>query len=259
VAPGSPWATAVDRFTRAVATRPTVIENYTPFGAAFNGPRACAVEQRGALPLIQWNPRHASMADIAAGRWDRYLISYAHAVRDFHDPVVLSFAHEMNGHWFPWGYTHTSPAVFVAAWRHVHRVISAAGARNIIWLWNINRDIHRSQPAVISPPREWWPGQSYVDWAGIDAYFNRPADTFASVFRVTLAALRRLTPAPVLITETAVGPGPQQAAQIGSLFAGVRAHPGVLGFVWFDLNRRQHWHLENRPVATAAFKREAAR
>jgi hypothetical protein len=97
-----------------------------------------------------------------------------------------------------------------------------------------------------------------VDWVGIDAYFNRPADTFASVFRVTLAALRRLTPAPVLITETAVGPGPEQAAQIGSLFTGLRAHPGVLGFVWFDLNRRQHWHLENRPVATAAFKREAA-
>lgn len=256
-APGAPWQADVAQFTRAAGTRPSVIENYTAFGSAFNAVRACEVIRLGALPLIQWNPRHASMAAIAAGRYDAYLSSYAKAVRDFHGQVVLSFAHEMNGKWFSWGYTHTRPTVFIAAWRHVHDLFARAAVRNVIWLWNVNRDIHRSHPAVVSPPAQWWPGSRYVNWAGIDAYFNNPADTFASVFNVTLTALRRLTHDPVLITETAAGPGPQQGRQIRSLFAGVAKAPGVLGFVWFDLDRRQQWHIENRPAALAVFRREA--
>jgi hypothetical protein len=257
-APGTPWAASVGRFTRAAGITPSVIENYTPFGGPFEAVRVCEVIRLGALPLIQWNPRHAGMAAIAAGRYDRYLDGYARAVRAFHDPVILSFAHEMNGKWFPWGYTHTSPAVFIAAWRHVHDVFTRTGARNVIWLWNVNRDIHRSHPDVVSPPAQWWPGSRYVNWAGIDAYFNNPSDTFSSVFGVTLAALHRFTHDPVLITETAAGPGPAQARQIRSLFAGVAHTPGMLGFVWFDLPGRQDWHLENRPGAAAAFA-DAAR
>ena len=44
----------------------------------------------------------------------------------------------MNGTWYSWGYRHTSPAVFVAAWRHIVTVFRAAGARNVTWLWTIN-------------------------------------------------------------------------------------------------------------------------
>ncbi|MCW2901488.1 MAG: Beta-mannanase-like protein [Streptosporangiaceae bacterium] len=254
-APGAPWQADVAQFTRAAGGRPTVIENYTRFGTPFDAARACEVTRDGALPLVQMNPTGTSMAAIAAGRYDRYLASYARAVRAYRDPLVLSFAHEMNGKWFSWGYTHTSPATFIAAWRHVHDVFTRAGARNVIWLWNVNRDIHRSQPTVVSPPADWWPGSRYVTWVGIDAYFNNPSDTFRSVFAVTLTALRHFTHDPVLITETAVGPGPEQARQIGSLFAGVRHTPGVLGFVWFDQDRRQKWHLEDRPPAAAAFRR----
>lgn len=257
-APGAPWQADVAQFTRAAGTRPTVIENYTRFGTPFDEGRACEVTRDGALPLVQINPTKTSMEAIAAGRYDSYLDSYAKAVRAYRDPLVLSFAHEMNGKWFPWGYTHTTPAVFIAAWRHVHDLFTQAGAHNVIWLWNVNRDIHRSQPSVVSPPADWWPGSRYVTWVGIDAYFNQPTDTFESVFGVTLTALRQFTHKPVLITETAVGPGPQQGRQIRSLFTGVTMTPGVLGFVWFDLDRRQRWHIENRPAAIAAFRQESA-
>ena len=37
-----------------------------------------------------------------------------------------------------WGYRHTSPAAFVAAWRHVVNVFRAQGAYNVTWLWTIN-------------------------------------------------------------------------------------------------------------------------
>ena len=77
------------------------------------------------MPLVQMNPTKTSVAAIAAGRYDSYLTDYAKAVRAYHRPVILSFGHEMNGHWYTWGYTHTSPKIFVAAWRHIVTVFRA--------------------------------------------------------------------------------------------------------------------------------------
>ncbi len=59
-------------------------------------------------------------------------------MRAYRHPVILSFGHEMNGYWYSWGYRHTSPAMFVAAWRHIVTLFRAAGARNVTWLWTVN-------------------------------------------------------------------------------------------------------------------------
>ena len=79
------------------------------------------------MPLVQIEPTGVSLAAIASGRYDTYLRSYAAAVKAFGGQVILSFGHEMNGYWYSWGYRHTSPAVFVAAWRHIVTVFRAAG------------------------------------------------------------------------------------------------------------------------------------
>ena len=73
---------------------------------------AKTVANDGAIPLVQLNPTHASVAAIAAGRYDGYLTAYAESIRSYHRPVILSFGHEMNGYWYKWGYTHTSPTDF---------------------------------------------------------------------------------------------------------------------------------------------------
>ena len=82
--------------------------------------------------------RTVSIAGIAAGRYDGYLSAYAEAVRAYRHPVILSFGHEMNGWWSTWGYTHTSPATFVAAWRHIVTLFRDLGAGNVTWLWTVN-------------------------------------------------------------------------------------------------------------------------
>jgi Glycosyl hydrolase family 26 len=257
VAPGAPWRSSALQFAAATSAHLGTVEDYTLFGAPFDQTRACQVTQLGAVPLIQILPRDVSLAAIAGGRYDGYLNTYARAVRAFKDPVILSFAHEMNARWWPWGYQHTRPAVFIAAWRHVWTVFAQAGAGNVTWLWNINRNPNPGQ-VTISPAQQWWPGARYVNWVGIDAYFNTPADTFTSVFGATLASVQQITSDPVLITETAIAPGPQEGTQIRSLFAGVTAAPGMLGFVWFDLNRREAWRLENSPAGLAVFRAAAS-
>lgn len=253
LAPSTPWQAGVARFEKVTRVRPQLVVSYVPFGSPFDPERACQVARSGALLMIQMNPRHAGLGAIAAGRYDSYLNRYAKAVRALDVPLVYSFAHEMNGPWFPWGYRHTAPATFIAAWRHIHRVFARAGARNVIWCWNVNRNGYI--PGAVSPARWWWPGRRYVDWVGVDAYFMRPADTFATVFGTTFADIRQFTRKPILITETAVPPGPQQTAQIASLFAGIRLSQGIIGFVWFDTNGRARWHLEPRPSGVAAFRR----
>ena len=46
--------------------------------------------------------------------------------------------------------------------------------------------------------------------------------------------------------------------QVRELFAGVKAEPDVLGFVWFDYDKagvgRDDWRIEDDPAALAAFR-----
>ena len=58
---------------------------------------------------MQIDPTNISLAKIADGGYDSYLLSFANAVAAFRHSVIISFGHEMNGYWYSWGY-HTSPA-----------------------------------------------------------------------------------------------------------------------------------------------------
>jgi hypothetical protein len=205
-----------------------------------------------AVPLVQMDPTGAGLAAIASGKYDAYLRSFAAAVRAFGGRVILSFGHEMNGNWYSWGYRHTSPGVFVATWRHIVTVFRAAGAGNVTWLWTVNVMQPRQH---IPSPRRWWPGGSYVDWVGIDGYYLKPSWTFAALFGPTIRAVRALTLAPILISETSAMPGAGKPAKIADLFAGVRAY-GLLGFVWFNASKHPDWSI-NGPAAAAAFRRGA--
>lgn len=252
LAPGEPWGSSVLAFTGATGVRPAILEDYQLFGQPFDQGRACHETQMGAVPLIQMLPRRYGLAAIAAGRYDSYLDSYAGAVASFKDPVIISFAHEMNAVWWPWGYGFDTPKIFKAAWRHIVTLFRDDGATNVTWMWDVNKDALPGQ-ITVTPPAEWWPGGRYVGLVGIDGYFNTPADTFSDVFAPTLASIRAFTRKPVVIAETATAPSPVQATQIDSLFAGVRASD-IAGFIWFDIDSREAWHIEGRPAADAAFR-----
>jgi mannan endo-1,4-beta-mannosidase len=210
------------------------------------------VANNGAVPLVQLDPKDVSIAAIASGHYDSYLITYAEAVRAYRHPVILSFGHEMNGYWYSWGYHHTSPVLFVAAWRHIVNLFRALGVRNVTWMWTINT-VH--QHANVPSPGPWWPGGSYVNWVGIDGYYFNSSSTFASLFGPTIAAVRALTRDPILISETAAATSAGQPAKIADLFAGIRLY-GLLGFVWFNAVHVQDWRLSS-PAAFAAFRQAA--
>lgn len=257
-APGS--YTGINQFAQAIGRQPNVVLYYSQWFEPFNIGFAVTAAKHGAVTLVQIAPRNISLESIVSGRYDAYLRSYASAVKAFGTQVILSFGHEMNGYWNSWGYTHTPPAVFVAAWRHIVTVFRGQRTKNVTWLWTVNII---GVPNVIPEPSPWWPGNSYVDWVGIDGYYWNSTMEFASVFGPTIGDLRELTSDPILIAETGAAPSAGQSVKIADLFAGVRTF-GLLGFVYFNANgvnattpgETVDWRLSNS-AALAALRREA--
>lgn len=256
--PGSPgsWS-QVTEFTSATGIEPGIVVYYSPWDDPFAASFAQTAWDHGAYVLVQLQPNGVTLASVAAGGSDAYLRAYAGAVVAFGHPVILSFGHEMNGTWYSWGEGHTSPATFVAAWRHVVQVFRAAGAANVTWLWTVN-----SVDGASSSLLQWWPGAAWVNWTGIDGYYFRTTDTFGSVFGTTIADIRAFSSAPLLIAETAVGTTTDRESQIDALFSGVRSER-LAGLVWFDAAQHaglyhQDWRLEDDPAALAAFTAAAA-
>jgi hypothetical protein len=247
----------VSEFGNAVGRPPNVVLQFADWGSPFPEPFAAMLRAHDAEPLIQLEPSDISLASITDGSDDWYLKSYAEQLRQFGSPVILSFAPEPNGNWYPWGWTRLSPAAYVAAWQHVVSSLRRFGATNVTWLWTVNVTYTGAGPLA-----DYWPGNAYVDWVGIDGYFTMPDDTFSSVFSPTIAAVQALTAKPILLSETAVGQVAGQARVIPGIFTGIHGNH-LLGLVWFDQAQddgiyHQDWRLEDSPAGIDAFRQGLA-
>ena len=252
--PGSPGTyQPMAGFAKAAGRQPDIVGYFSGWTQPFATSFAERARGHGAVTIVQIDPTYANVPQIAAGVYDGYLRSYADSVRDFGHPVIIGFGHEMNAPWYSWGYGQVPPATFVAAWRHVVTLFRGQGANNVTWLWTLQADTSSTGPA-----RSWWPGANYVTWVGIDGYYYRRSDTFASVFGRTISEVREFTAKPILLSETAVGPRAGQASKIRNLFSGMRRH-ATLGLVWFDMAQHQgiyhqDWRIEDNAEAETAFR-----
>jgi hypothetical protein len=247
----------IQNFATQVNQQPQIDLVYSAWNEPFPTGFAIRATQHGAAPFIQIMPRHILFAAIAQGRYDSWLRSYAAQVRSYGEHVALSFAPEMNGWWYTWGWKHTDPKTWIAAWRHVVTVFRLAGATNVTWIWTVNRGVPGRTPNIA----RYWPGGQYVTWVGIDGYYFRRNATFGKVFDDTIGQIRRLTHKPILLSEAAVGPRAGQARSIPDLFAGIMAHH-LIGLIWFDVHQNagiyhQDWTLHSA-AAIAAFRRGVA-
>jgi Glycosyl hydrolase family 26 len=254
-AKGSPVSYApMKAFAAATGAHLNLALYYSGWYEKFQSTFATQAKDNNAIPFIQIDPTGIQFEAIVSGAYDKYLETIATDIAGYgartNQGVIIGFGHEMNGRWFPWGYKHVAPALFVAAWRHIVNVFRQQGADDVTWLWTVNivNPVHNEIPS----PTPWWPGGSYVTWVGIDGYYLKSSWTFASLFGPTINIVRSLTLDPILISETAASPAVGQPAKIRDLFAGVRAY-GLLGFVWFDGKGTQEYSLKT-PAALAAFR-----
>ena len=106
-------------------------------------------------------------------------------------PIILRFAHEMNGSWYAWG---QDPAAFIAAFRSIAAAVhERAPGVAMLWAPNTGRGYpfsggaHAAVPgsaataaldtnhdgilsAADDPYAPYWPGDDAVDWVGMSIY-----------------------------------------------------------------------------------------
>ncbi len=253
---GAPASLGPVKTFAAAARRPNLIGQYVAWNTSFDARAVRQAWSYGALYYMAWEPYGTTIADIAAGGSNAYITKFATAVRALNLPIAISFGHEMNGNWYPWGTTGATPAEFVAAWRLIHGLFTGVGATNVIWVWNPN-DIFPVPQVQLRP---YWPGNAYVNWVGITGYFATTGpQTWATLFNPTMREIRQFTNEPFLIAETSVATSPAEVSCVNSLVRGVRRHQDVLGLIWFDYDKAGvDWRIESRPTVQAAFDHDAA-
>lgn len=138
------------------------------------------IDRLGSVPMVTWEPwvtdfdpsirtnlppkeerEYASLASIARGDYDFYIVPWAQAAARFGKPMFLRWAHEMNDPYrYPWGPQNGNrPEDFIAAWRRVHQLFQKMSATNVLWVWS---------PHISMPWFEYYyPGEDYVDWVGL--------------------------------------------------------------------------------------------
>ncbi|MGA8718497.1 MAG: glycosyl hydrolase [Solirubrobacteraceae bacterium] len=223
-----------------------------------------ATERRGSTPEITWEPWDASkglyksqpryrLSNIIDGKFDPYIRAWAKSLAAWKHPVLLRFAQEMDGNWFPWDdYANSNhPGQFVQAWRHVHDIFQHAGATNVKWVWS---------PAFARSTAQF-PGTAYVNVTattcqnGGRPLFARGWQTFAQGCGNAIDRLHTLEPGlPIQLAETATAEqGGNKAHWIGNMWSYLAARPYVTSMIWFNLVKEANWRIDSTPSAERAF------
>lgn len=264
-AAGMAATTEIDATSKLVGEQPSLILSYKDFQQPAPVAELDAATVRGAIPIVSWEPWAAgggtvqpayTLAAIAAGNFDAYIRQWGAGLAAWGKPVMLRFAHEMNGDWYPWCETinGNQPGDYIRAWQHVHDVVSAAGAFNVTWVWAPNAGGPGDMAAM-------YPGDGYVDVLGLDAYNWGTTRSWSSwqspdaVYGYWLDQLRVTAPGKqIILTETAsTETGGSKADWNTSLVPYLSGQPDVTGFIWFNLNKETDWRIESSTASSSAF------
>jgi beta-mannanase len=155
--------------------------------------------------------------------------------------VLLAFAHEMQGNWYPWGAAvhGNTPADYIAAYRHVHDRFAKAGVKNVQWVWTPTADPEQAFPSL----DKFYPGDNYTDWLGVDVYNDaaaqfhhswRPLSQLLAPAYQRLAGLHQTKPM-ILVEWASVEKGGDKGAWIRDAGRSLPTQfPRVRAAVWFS-------------------------
>ncbi len=252
-----PWH--VDEWARSVGAEPQLLAKFEAFSNnrtidGFLGEAQRRGFRRVMVSWEPWRPVPTSLGtlaqfqpqpgyrngDIVRGLQDVYISRFAASLAKFPGQVDLSWAHEMNGRWYPWSH---GPAGYRTAWRRIVGLFDRVGARNVRFVWSVNPNLFQSPAAWQRVTRRYWPGSPYVDSVGMTMIdFGGEKDYRVARFVPRLAALRRSYGKPIVLTEV-------NTAQRGRVrwlrdFRRLLARtPAISAVYWSQLPSRGTTHL----------------
>ena len=235
------------------------------------------LKPEGRVIEVGWIPSQASLDDIINGALDNYLEKWFADARNLGEPIFLRFASEMNGDWVNYGGWQNGGSVstelgwqatekYKAAWRHVHDIARQMRACNVAFVWAPNYNSVPS-PNVNWPQYAWndwrnyYPGDDYVDWVGIDLYDywgENPQGQIRPFYQEY--APRK----PIILAETAGHDDPavnaNKARYISQLFNAMESEfPCIKAFVWFNYHQSGYnWRMEETTASLTNYQNRVA-
>ena len=180
----------------------------------------------GGIPMVTWNCG-AKDSNVIGGRYDSQIDSVAAKLAQFQLPVFLRWFPDPNA-------TGTAclakggAAGYVAAYRHIHDRLVAAGATNVSFVWSVDT----TTPQASQSWSNFYPGAQYVDWIGADGYATSSStESAANDFGTWYADFS--AEKPLMISQTAAIPA-LQAQYIEQLSTVPLQFPQVRAVVYFD-------------------------
>ncbi|MGW8812453.1 glycoside hydrolase family 26 protein [Gordonia terrae] len=222
----------------------------------------------GATPILTlepWRPDsdpvqpEYSLAALLAGRHDADLARWASQLGAWGKDILLRFAQEMNGPWYPWsiGVNQNTSSEYREVWARMHQILREK-APNVRFVWAPN--------AITEGTSDFagcYPGADKVDFLGLDGYnFGAsPGHTWQSagkLFGRSIVELERLDARlPILVTEVGCAEGEtaeSKARWIEDFFGVMEKSQRVEGFVWFQMDKERDWRFNSTVGSTEAFR-----
>ncbi len=268
----SALAAAVTDRERATDRRLDIVHTYHRWFDSFPTATERAIATSGHLLFLNWEPVDAggvamSWAAIAAGSHDREIRALGARLKAFGRPVLLSFSHEPEASYPAHG---GSASDFVAAFRHVHDLVGAAGASQVRWVWNT---MGLADPVWRGRYRQLYPGDRYVDWIAWDPYNwadcrQRDWQSFAQTVTPFYQWLEAngFGNKPFMLAEFGSVEQPGQAGRKADWFTQIPAALAHLSnlkaLVYFDLPRPPancDWQISTSPESAAGYRAAAQR
>jgi beta-mannanase len=256
---GSNFPADIDSYSNVSGSKPDLVEWFQSFDEPLYWPNQQAgIDARGVTPVITWSPdSDFSMSSLLAGGYDSYLTTQARSARAWARPIMIRLFHEMNGNWTSYGFGSTTPAQFIAGWRHVVNIFRQAGATNVSWVWCPN--IYGF--GQVTPFDAYYPGDAYVDWTGLDGYnYTNAWRSFSDLFGASYADITRLTGKPLMVAEWgSTESGGSKAAWITAAFSQLAtAMPRIRAMVAFSAVADDDFRVNSSSTSLAAYRSAVA-
>jgi mannan endo-1,4-beta-mannosidase len=222
-----------------------------------------AIAQAGSVPYITWEPwdpnrgSESIMADIVSGKYDALIDDWAAAIRSLDVSVVIRFAHEMNGGWYPWS---SDPRLYKQVFQYVVDRFRSNKTMNVSWVFAPNRD----DGGTGRNYQDYYPGDRFVDCVGISGYNwgdTQPWSrwtSFRDTFLDMVVSLSRYN-MPILLDTGCTESGStteSKADWIQNMHLTLATDARfslVKGVVWFQANKETDWRINSSDASAKAY------
>jgi len=262
-----PTVASIEQFEADYGKRPAVVLVFLDWGKYPDETVIRDVYGSGSVLMITWEPWVASQkaaidyGALLGGKDNAYIREFALRLKAIGKPVLLRFAHEMNGDWYPWSASKIGKETYMEMFRHVRKVFDEAGVSNVRWVFSINAE---------NVPREndygrCYPGDRFVDYIGLDGYNWGPTQpwsrwrSFKDLFSGVYGEVVKRYQKPVMISEFGTtSTGGDKAHWIDEALTEVKSMPAVRALVFFNVDKETDWKVASGSEAGRALKNSLA-